>query len=150
MRRALPLAILAALALAPSALAAPPQTSLADLEDEVMCPICGTLLELSESPQAKREKVFIATLIERGKTKAEIKDALVAEYGEEVLALPDGEGFNLLAYLVPVIAFLLAAIALAVGVKRWRGAKDRAPKAVSGPSDEDARRLDADLAKYDL
>jgi cytochrome c-type biogenesis protein CcmH len=154
MRRASTVAvILAALAaFASSALAAPPQTSLADVEDEVMCPICGTLLELSESPQAERQKAFIAALIVEGRTKQEIKDALVAEYGQEVLALPEGSGFNLSAYLVPVIAFFIAVVALAIGVARWRR-EDTPPGAESpagGPSDEDAKRLEADLAKYDL
>jgi cytochrome c-type biogenesis protein CcmH len=154
MRRASTVAIiLAALAASASpALAAAPQTSLTDVEDEVMCPICGTLLELSESPQAEREKTFIAALIAEGRTKQEIKDALVAEYGQEVLALPEGSGFNLTAYLVPVIAFFIAVVALAIGVARWRredipaGAESPA----GGPSDEDAKRLEADLAKYDL
>jgi len=146
-------ALVVALAFAPPALAAAPQTTLTDVEDEVMCPICGTLLELSNSPQAEREKVFINRLIAQGKTKAEIKDALVAEYGKEVLALPEGSGFDLSAYLVPAIAFVAAAVALAFGVARWR--RDGAPPgsqppAAGGPSDEEAKRLDADLAKYDL
>jgi cytochrome c-type biogenesis protein CcmH len=154
MRRASLVAILAALAaVASPALAATPQTSLTDVEDEVMCPICGTLLELSESPQAQREKAFIAALIAEGKTKAEIKDALVAEYGQEVLALPEGSGFNLSAYLVPVIAFVVAAVALALGVARWR--RDGRPpgpesSTAAEQSEEDAERLEADLAKYDL
>lgn len=145
---------LCALALPSAAGAAQPQTSLHDIEDEVMCPICGTLLELSNSPQAKREKVFIAKLIATGKTKAEIEDALVAEYGKEVLALPRGSGFDLSAYLVPIIAFLVAAVALAIGVTRWRrDSKQQGPRP-PGPastiSDESAERLDADLARYDL
>jgi cytochrome c-type biogenesis protein CcmH len=154
MRRASTIAIvLAALAaLASPTLAAAPQTSLADVEDEVMCPICGTLLELSESPQAERQKAFIAARIAEGKTKQEIKDALVAEYGEEVLALPEGSGFNLSAYLVPVIAFVIAAVALAIGVARWRrdGPPPSSESPGGGPSDEDTERLEADLAKYDL
>ena len=81
-----------------------------------MCPVCGTLLELAESPQAQREKAFIARLIAEGKSKEQIKDALVAEYGDEVLALPRGSGFDLSAYLVPIVAFLVAAVALAFGV----------------------------------
>ena len=36
--------------------AAEPQASLPDIEDEVMCPICGTLLQLSDAPQAERER----------------------------------------------------------------------------------------------
>jgi cytochrome c-type biogenesis protein CcmH len=137
-----------------SAKAAAPQTSLSEISSEVMCPVCGTLLELAESPQAQRQKAFVSRLVEEGKSKEEIKDALVAEYGTEVLALPQGSGFDLSAYLVPIVAFVVAAIALAVGVLRWRRAgasHDREePAAGAGPSAEDSERLDADLARYDL
>ncbi len=146
---------LALLALgAPATRAATPQTSLSEVSSEVMCPVCGTLLELAESPQAQREKAFISRLVAAGRTKEQIKDALVAEYGTEVLALPRGSGFDLSAYLVPVIAFVIAAIALAVGVLRWRRAGERSdregPPAADGPSPEDSERLEADLARYDL
>jgi cytochrome c-type biogenesis protein CcmH len=130
-----------------------PQVNITDVEDEVMCPICGTLLELSDSPQARREKAFIAEMIAAGKSRAEIKDALVDEYGSEVLAEPEGSGFELSAYLVPAIAFLVAVVALAIGVARWRrrgGDGGGEPTAGDGPADEDSARLDADIARYDL
>jgi len=133
--------------------AAAQQATLADIEDEVMCPICGTLLELSNAPQAERQRALIDRLIAAGETKAEIKDALVAQYGSEVLALPEGSGFNLSAYLVPAIGFVLAAVALAIGIARWRRAGGRSgpqPPANTGPEGEEAERLDADLARYDL
>ena len=103
MRRAAALSVLALglVVLGAPAAAAPRQTTVHDIEDEVMCPVCGTLLELADSPQAKREKVFVAKLVAAGKTKAEIKDALVAQYGQSVLALPKASGFDLSAYLVP-------------------------------------------------
>ncbi len=85
-----------------------------------MCPICGTALGLSESPQADREREFIRGLIAEGRTKDEIKDALVAEYGDEVLAVPEPKGFDLAAWLVPGIAIVLAAIAIFIGLRRWR------------------------------
>jgi cytochrome c-type biogenesis protein CcmH/NrfF len=138
--------------LAPAAGAATPQTSLSEISSEVMCPVCGTLLELAESPQAQREKAFVQRLVDEGKSKQEIKDALVAEYGNEVLALPQGSGFSLSAYVVPIVAFLVAAVALAFGVLRWRRAgrsRDGSPAAV-GLSREDSERLDADLKRYDL
>lgn len=146
------IAALALLSLTPPSLAATPQTNVNDVESEVMCPICGTLLELAESPQAQRERVLVKHLIAEGKTKAEVKDALVAQYGPAVLALPGGSGFDLSAYLVPVIAFVVAAMALAFGVLRWRrAAKPPGPGGPrSGPQGEDAERLDADLARYDL
>jgi len=128
-----------------------PQTTVQAIEAEVMCPICGTLLELSDSPQARREKVFVARLVAEGESKAEIKDALVAQYGPAVLALPEASGFDLSAYLVPAIAFVLAAALLVIGIARWRRDGDRAPPAdAAPPRGEDAERLEADLSRYDL
>lgn len=147
--------LLALLALAPAAGAAAPQTSLSEVEGEVMCPVCGTLLELAEAPQAQRQKEFIKRLVAAGESKEEIKAALVAEYGEEVLALPEDEGFTLSAYVVPIVAFLIAVVALGFGIWRWRRAGGSAgpgppAAATQGPSGEDNRRLDEDLDRYDL
>ncbi len=142
-----------ALILLPTLAPAAPQATLVDLEDEVMCPICGTLLELSNAPQAERQRALINRLIAAGRTKAQIKDALVAQYGREVLALPRGSGFDLSAYLAPVIGFAVALVALGFGVARWRraGARPAPPtNQASGTPDEDAERLDADIARYDL
>jgi cytochrome c-type biogenesis protein CcmH/NrfF len=143
---------LALLTLAPLASAAP-RASVSEIESEVMCPVCGTLLELAESPQALRQKAFVSRLASEGRSKEQIKDALVAEYGNEVLALPQGSGFSLSAYLVPIVAFVIALVALTIGVLRWRRAGDSGDgdgPAARGPSDADAARLDADLARYDL
>ena len=151
MRATRPLLVaLAALVLAAPAAAAPaPKTNLPDVEDEVMCPICGTLLELAQSPQANDERDFIRRQIAAGKTKQQIKDALVAQYGRQVLATPPASGFDLSAYLVPAIALLAAAIAIALGLRRWR--RSDPPDGSSAPLDAaEAERLDADLARYDL
>ena len=137
-----------------AATAATPQTSVGEISSEVMCPVCGTLLELAESPQAQRQKAFIGRLVDEGESKEEIKDALVAEYGTEVLALPQGSGFDLSAYVVPIVAFVLAVVALGFGVWRWRRAAARhdreEPPRADAPQGEDAERLEADLARYDL
>jgi cytochrome c-type biogenesis protein CcmH/NrfF len=134
--------------------AAAERASLTEIEKQVMCPVCGTLLQLAESPQAQREKAFIRRLIDEGRSEEQIKDALVAEYGEEVLALPPDSGFSLSAYVVPIVAFLVAAVALTIGVLRWRraggGSGPAGTARAAGPSGEDAERLDADLARYDL
>ncbi|MBS1864205.1 MAG: cytochrome c-type biogenesis protein CcmH [Actinobacteria bacterium] len=148
------LAALAALILPTAASAASAlRTELNEIESEVMCPVCGTLLELAESPQATREKAFVEKLVKQGQSKEEIKEALVAQYGDAVLAEPKGSGFSLSAYVVPIVAFALAVVLLALAVWKWRKAagsrEDRRPE-VEGPSDEDRERLDADLARYDL
>src|SRR5207244_3435654 len=88
----------------------PQRASLPDIEDEVMCPTCGVPLNLSFSPQAERERSFIRQQIAQGKTKDQVKQALVSEFGRDVLATPRHSGFGLTAYLVPVLAFAIAAL----------------------------------------
>ena len=136
------------LALAPAAVACP-QTSLGDLEDEVMCPVCGTSLGLAtEAPQAERERAFIRRLIDDCKSKEEVKAALVAEFGDEVLAQPGDDGFEIAAYLIPLAILLGAGAVIAVGVRRWR----RRPASPTGATTAatESKRLDDDLARYDL
>jgi cytochrome c-type biogenesis protein CcmH len=141
--------VLLATAAAGPAAAQEPRASLPDVEDEVMCTICGTLLEESQSPQADRERALIRRLIAEGRDKDQIKDALVAEYGPRVLATPSGHGFDLLAWLIPILGILLAAgaIALTLVRVRRRGAGEREPLPDLDPAD--AARLREDLSAYD-
>ena len=145
------LALVLALALAPAAIAAEPKTTLPDVEDEVMCVECGTALNVSTSPVADREREFIRRRIAEGMSKPEIKAALVEEYGPKVLAVPEGGGFDVAAWLVPGLLSLIALVGVGVAALRWRGRREDEPAADDGPEldPDDRRRLDADLAAYD-
>jgi cytochrome c-type biogenesis protein CcmH len=127
-----------------------PQASLPDIEDEVMCTICGTLLAESQSPQADRERALIRRLIAEGRDKDQIKDALVAEYGPRVLATPSGHGFDLLAWLFPVVGIALAAAALLVRARRIGRERTSNSAAADDIPSIDQARLDEDMARYDL
>jgi cytochrome c-type biogenesis protein CcmH len=149
-------AVVAALALAALAPAAAadqdcPRTSLGDIEDEVMCPVCGTPLGLaSEAPQAQDERAYIQQLIDRCKSKDEVKQALVAEYGENVLALPGDQGDDdlgdVLVYVIPALGIALAAAGIAFAVVRWRR-PEPPDRSLAGA---DGARLDDDMERYDL
>ncbi|HVG75206.1 MAG TPA: cytochrome c-type biogenesis protein CcmH [Thermoleophilaceae bacterium] len=131
-----------------------PQTTLGDIEDEVMCPVCGTPLGLaSESPQAQRERAYIERLIAQCRSKDQVKRALVAEFGDSVLALPGDEGDtsvgDVLVYVVPALGIVLAAGGIAFAVVRWR----RPPRqAGSGGAiaTADGAHLEDDMERYDL
>ena len=149
--RALLVVAAAAALLAPSTAAAPaPRTSLPDIEDEVMCTICGTLLELSDSPQADRERRLIRELIAQGKTKAQIKDELVAEYGPEVLATPSGHGFDLLAWLVPGLAIALALGGIGFALARQRAKSSGPGPPPPEPDPSELAQLERDMSSYDI
>ena len=155
MKRVLVLAVLALLAAAPAAPAVAPRTDLVDIEDEVMCVTCKVPLNIAEGTQPDSQREFIRGLIAQGRTKEQIKQALVAEYGPDVLALPEDEGFGLTAYAVPLLLGALLLGGLALLVPRWRRrpaagmARDGEADDGQPLSDDDARRLDADLARYE-
>jgi cytochrome c-type biogenesis protein CcmH len=150
MRPALALAaLLVAIAPLGAAAAAEPRASLPDIEDEVMCLECGTALNLSNAPVAERERAFIRREIRRGRTKDQIKDALVDRFGPAVLALPEDEGFGRAAYLVPLLAALAAAAALLAVARRWRRSPAEATAAPLRLEPQDARRLERELTAHD-
>ena len=149
-----PAAVVTATALLVAGASAPataqePRASLPDVEDEVMCTICGTLLAESQSPQADRERALIRKLIDEGKDKDQIKDALVAEYGPRVLATPSGHGFDLLAWLVPGVGILLAAGAVAYGLRRTMRQAPRERPEPPPLDPADSARLEADLGRHE-
>jgi cytochrome c-type biogenesis protein CcmH len=156
-RRASAFLALLALMAAPAVAAAQacPKTTLADIEDEVMCPVCGTPLELaSEAPQAQRERAYVERLIAQCKSKDEVKQALVAEFGDSVLALPGDQGDDslgdVLVYAIPALAIALAAGGIAFAVLRWRrggGPGGRGGGALAGA---EGSRLDDDMERYEL
>jgi cytochrome c-type biogenesis protein CcmH len=142
--------VFVAFAVAPSSAGGtPPRASLPDVEDEVMCVQCKTALNVSTSEVADGERTFIRRQIALGKDKAQIKAALVEQFGPGVLALPPDKGFSLAAYLVPIGLVVLALVTLAVAARRWRRRPAEAVTAPAPLAADDERRIDAELAEYD-
>jgi cytochrome c-type biogenesis protein CcmH len=140
--------VLFALVLVPAARASERHPSLAELEGEVMCPVCETTLDQSSSPAAQQIKRVIANRIAAGDTKTQIKDRLVAEYGDAILAAPPREGFGLVAWWLPVSGSLVAAVVVGIGARRWARAREPAP--VGPPLDPALeRRLDDELRRFE-
>jgi cytochrome c-type biogenesis protein CcmH len=150
-RAVVALLVLAALGLVPAAAsAACPRASLPDIESQVMCLVCGVPLSLADSPQATRERSFINGLIDRCKSTSEIRAALVAQYGPRVLALPKDSGFDAAAYIVPVLILLLGAGVAGAAVRWWTSGRSPSPEPLAAPpSRADARRLEAEMARWD-
>ncbi len=127
---------------------------MADIEDEVMCVQCGRPLATSSGSAADQERSLIQGWIDEGLTKAQIKDRLVAEYGERALV----NDRSPIAASAPWLAALagIASITLLLRHRRQRdpadgdradgtGAAAPAP-AVSAADDA---RIDAELAELD-
>lgn len=135
MRLTLLLAV--ALLLSPAAGASELKPTPAELESELVCPVCETTLDVSDAPVALRMKAFIRARIAAGDTKSQIKAQLVDQFGTAVLAVPPRKGFDLVAWLLPLAGLLVGIVAVGALAWRWSRVRGGAP-----PEDGEAEPLD--------
>ncbi len=146
----------AALLLAAPAAASEQHPTLNELENQIMCPVCaGETLAQSDSPAAAQVKRYIQGRIVAGDTRSQIKRELVAQYGTRILAAPPRHGFDLLAWVLPLVLILGGAAGM--GVLVWRWTRRREEQAVAAAWSQNGRpldpeleaRLDDELARFD-
>jgi cytochrome c-type biogenesis protein CcmH len=147
MRRVATVLLVVALVAPAAAVASERHPTQNELEGEIMCPVCGTTLDQSDAAIAQQMKMFIRARIAAGDTKSQIEDQLVARFGEQVLAAPPKHGFNLLAWVLPLVA--LGVAIPVVGYIAWRWSRARPPDDAPPPDPELDRRLDQELARYE-
>lgn len=141
-------AFAAALLLVPAVAVAGGQPSIADLEAELVCPICKTTLDQSDAPIARRMKAIIRERLAEGATAAQIKAELVDQFGPGVLAEPPKHGFDLLAWALPLGALVVGA--LGVGALAWSWSRRRGvPGDERSLEPELERRVDEALERFD-
>ena len=134
---------------------------------ELWCPLCsGVRLDVCELKACDQMREEIAIKLEQGQETAEIKRYFLTQYGPQVLGEPPKEGFNLLAWILPVImivgggAFVLARVQR---MKSNRRAQDEAQTRTSDSTTSSTapgaaaveekmtyvERLDEELSRYD-
>jgi cytochrome c-type biogenesis protein CcmH len=154
--RALLVAAAALVFIAP-ALASERHPTLTDLENQLMCPMCqGETLAQSDSAPAQRIKAHIQQRIRQGWTRSQIINEEVDIWGTRILAAPPRHGWNLLAWVLPLVGILAGAAV--IGVLAWGWSRRREePEQLPGPWSQNGRpldpelerRLDDELARFD-
>lgn len=91
-----------------------------DLTKELWCPVCnGIRLDVCEQKVCEQMRDMIDADLAAGKSPTEIKADFIDLYGPVVLGEPPREGFNLIAWIAPVL-LLIGGIATALVVtRRW-------------------------------
>ncbi len=102
------------------------------LTKELWCPICnGIRLDVCEQKVCEQMRDMIDQDLAAGKTPEQIKADFIDLYGPVVLGEPPREGFNLVAWIAPVV-LLIGGIAIVVYMtRRWTA---RPAPAVASPS----------------
>jgi cytochrome c-type biogenesis protein CcmH len=143
----------AALLLAAPAAASEQHPTLNELENQIMCPVCaGETLAQSDSPAAGRVKHYIQERIAAGDTRSQIKRELVSIYGTRILAAPPRHGFDLIAWVLPLVLILGGAAAMGLLAWRWTRRREE-PHPVESPQrpldPELEARVDEELWRFD-
>jgi cytochrome c-type biogenesis protein CcmH len=111
-----------------------------NLAESVMCPTCrGQSVADSDSTAADGIRNYITTAIDEGRSDAEIRDYLAAQYGEDILLTPKRTGLAGLVWVLPVVAVVAAFVGVGLAFRRWRHQRP------SGPSDADRSLVDKAL-----
>ena len=109
-----------------------------ELKQNTLCPVCdGQSVLESNAPAAAAMRRQIDLWVDEGRSDTQIRADLAAVYGDDVNALPPGEGVGILVWALPVAAFAVASAGLWAATRRWR-ARAAAP--------EGASAVDADAA----
>lgn len=105
--------------------AGPPGDSLLEartreVASQLRCPVCqGNSIQDSPSELAQEMKGLVREQLQSGKTPDEVKRYFIDKYGEWILLEPKASGFNLLVYLLPILAIGGGAIFVLRAVKKW-------------------------------
>jgi cytochrome c-type biogenesis protein CcmH len=67
----------------------------------------------------------IKSLVEGGYSAQEILDSFVDIYGERALMAPRPQGFNLVGYVAPFVAFGAGAVAVVAVLRNWKAKKNQ-------------------------
>ena len=93
-----------------------------DLAGDFACPVCqGQSLGESDVPIARTIRSTIRTMVDRGRTDAEIRSMLVTRFGEDIDYTPSGDGLVGLVWVLPVLVGGTAMAGAAVSIRRWQG-----------------------------
>jgi cytochrome c-type biogenesis protein CcmH len=140
MLRMLIAALAAALLSAPAALAQPAadpaqEKEAKQIEAMVIAPCCWSQqVSVHQSPAADEVRKDIRKQIAEGKTRQQILDAYLAQYGERILAEPPARGFTRTLYVLPVLLLVLSGVVLSFVVTRMA----RQPALAGGPAEPPA------------
>lgn len=121
--------------------------SVNEVAKEVRCPTCNTPLDVSDAPIARDMKQYIAVRIEAGWTREQIIEGLVDEFGSGVLATPPKSGFDLVAWIGPLVGVFGGLLAILLLTRAW-ARRSRAGPGVAAISPEDAALLDEELKRH--
>lgn len=110
-----------------------------ELQQELWCPICqGVRLDVCEQKVCEQMRDMIDNDLAAGKSTDEIKADFIEFYGPVVLGEPPREGFNLLAWIVPVLLVIGGLLFVVLLTRRWSKKGTQEPVSATATTTSDS------------
>jgi cytochrome c-type biogenesis protein CcmH len=107
------------------------------IANAVRCPLCvGETAAQSDIPASVEIRAVIRQELQAGESRSQILAGLVSSYGPGILERPPVQGINVLLWVLPAVAVVLAVAGLVLAFLRWR------PGRIGAVSDDDRRLVD--------
>jgi cytochrome c-type biogenesis protein CcmH len=118
--------------------------------EQLKSPYCpGLMLEVCPSGGGVALRDSLNTLAEEGWTSDQLVDWVLANHGEEWLALPRAEGRSLLAWIVPPAGVVLGIVLVVVVLRRMRRGRTVVEPLEEDLSEEEEARLREAIRELD-
>jgi cytochrome c-type biogenesis protein CcmH/NrfF len=112
------------------------------IASEFMSPFCpGRVLSDCPSSAASELKAKILADLQKGKSRAEIEDVLLAQYGDASLAAPRFSGFGLVSWLGPIVFLVVGLLGAAIWSQRVKVVEKAEPPL----TEEERRRIEKNV-----
>ncbi|MGB8347163.1 MAG: cytochrome c-type biogenesis protein [Ktedonobacteraceae bacterium] len=116
-----------------------------DVASQLICPVCqGESVASSPATIAQQMRAVIRQQLQAGESEAQVIQYFKARYGPQIVWTPQWQGFDLVAWLVPIALLLLGVVILFYVLRSWRAAiPEHAPPAAREPAEDADSELDA-------
>ena len=79
------------------------------IDRQIMCPVCpAESIDQAQVPIARQMRQMVRDQLAQGASQKEILEFFAQRYGADILASPPKSGFNLLAWVLPVVGMTAA------------------------------------------
>lgn len=120
---------------------------------KLWCPLCsGVRLDTCELKACDQMREVIALKLAAGETPAEIRAYFLEQYGPQVLGEPPREGFNWLAWILPVVVVAGGGVFFWTRLQRMSrrpAPADVTPAPTAPAQTAHEQQLEKELARYD-
>jgi cytochrome c-type biogenesis protein CcmH len=89
------------------------------IAEQLYCPVCENVpLDVCGTQACADWRDEIRTMLEQGRSEAEIKAYFAERYGRRVLATPNASGIDLVVWVLPPVGVVVGAIVLGLALRR--------------------------------